>query len=179
MRTLGPAEEKVKNDNLQNVHLVYGDLDDAASLTAAAEEVSKIMSGVVDYFIVNGAHMNAEAYFLNLPDLVGREAYFLNELHKTMTTNVAGVVFAINAFMPLVLKSAIKKVVVISSAGGDVDASMTADVQNSIAYGISKAGVNLLVQRYAVAYREEGVMFLALNPGWVYTFTESLETCEH
>ncbi|KAH7384031.1 hypothetical protein DE146DRAFT_667651 [Phaeosphaeria sp. MPI-PUGE-AT-0046c] len=176
VRNLPPIEEKVKNDGLQNVHLVHGDLSDAKSLNCAAAQTSDITGGAVDHLIINGAHMNAEAYFMNLPDIVGREDDFLEELNKTMVTNVAGMLFTINAFMPLVLKSDIKKIVALSSASGDVNASMQADVQNAITYGISKAGVNLLIARYAIAYKEQGVKFLAMNPGWVYTFTESLET---
>lgn len=174
MRNLPPAEEKVKNDGLQNVHLVHGDLTDSDSLNTAAAQVSAISNGVVDYLIINGAHMSAEPYFMKLPDIVGREAAFLDELNKAMVTNAAGMLFAINAFLPLVLKSDIRKIIAISSAAGDVDASMQADVQNAITYGISKAAVNLLIARYAVAYKEQGVIFLAMNPGWVYTFTESL-----
>lgn len=176
MRTLPSAEEKVKNDKLQSVHLVHGDLTDVNSLNAAAAQVSAITNGVVDHLIINGAHMSAEAYFINLPDIVGREAAFLEELNKAMVTNAAGMLFAINAFLPLVLKSDIKKIIAISSAAGDVDASMQADVQNAITYGISKAAVNLLIARYAVAYKQQGVIFLAMNPGWVYTFTDSLES---
>jgi NAD(P)-dependent dehydrogenase (short-subunit alcohol dehydrogenase family) len=176
VRTLAPTQEKIKNDGLQNVHLVHGDLTDHASLDAAAGQVSHITGGTVDHLIVNGAHKPAEAYFMTLPNIVGHETVFLEELNKAMTTNVAGMVFAINSFMPLVLKSEIKKVVAISSASGDIDASMQGHVQDALTYGISKAGMNLLVQRYAVAYKDHGVVFLAMNPGWVYTFTDSLET---
>lgn len=176
VRTLGPTQEKVKSDNLANVHLVQGDLTDHASLSAAAGQVSKITGGAVDHLILNGAHKPAETYFMTLPNIIGQEGAFLEDLNKAMATNVAGMVFAINAFMPLILKSEIKKVITISSAAGDVDASMQADVQDAISYGISKAGMNLLVQRYAVAYKAQGVKFLAVNPGWVYTFSDSLET---
>lgn len=176
MRTLAPTEEKVKNDGLQNLHLVQGDLTNFESLNAAAAQVSKITNGIVDYLIINGGRMNAEAYFMNFPDIVGRETAFLEELNLAMATHAAGTLFTINAFMPQVLKSDIKKVVAISSSAGDVDASMKADIQNAITYGMSKSAVNLLIARYAVAHKEQGVVFVAMNPGWVYTVTDNLES---
>lgn len=176
MRTPAPTEESIKHDNLQNVHIVQGDLADFASLNAATAHVSAITDGVVDHLILNGAHLSAEAYFLQPSDIIGREAFFLEELNKSMTTNAAGTLFAINAFIPLVLKSSIKKVVAISSAAGDIGATVQADVTDAITYGMSKAALNLLIAKFAIAYKEQEVVFLALNPGFVYTFTDTLES---
>ena len=55
VRDTASTLEKVSKDKLSNVHVLAADLTDAASWTVAADETSKLTSGVVDYLIINGA----------------------------------------------------------------------------------------------------------------------------
>jgi NAD(P)-dependent dehydrogenase (short-subunit alcohol dehydrogenase family) len=151
-------------------------MNDNASLTKAAELVSQLTNGVLDYLVVNGVYTSVEAHTLTAPQFIGREAFFLDEVNKSMTTNVAGTLFAINAFMPLILKSDIKKVIAISSAAGDVPAVQQARMEDALPYAMSKAAVNMLIAKFALTYKDKNVVFVAMNPGFVYTMTDSLET---
>jgi NAD(P)-dependent dehydrogenase (short-subunit alcohol dehydrogenase family) len=178
VRTPSSVLKKVRDDGLQNVHIIQGDLNDAASLNAAAAQVSQLTNGVLDHLIVNGAYLSLAPLFLTPGDYVGKEALFIEELNNSMLTNVAGTLFSINAFMPLIKKSSIKKVIAISSALGDVEATQQAQVADNITYSISKVAINLLIAKFAISYKDEGVIFLALNPGFVYTMTDSLDTSE-
>ncbi|KAL1610534.1 hypothetical protein SLS60_002203 [Paraconiothyrium brasiliense] len=171
-RTVEKAQEKVKNDGLKNVHIVHGDMDDHASLTAAAKKTAEISGGVVDYLIVNGAYFAIPALLNAADDYVGKEDLFLDELRQIMHTNVAGTLFAFNAFMPLVLKSSIKRVAAISSAAADKNYIFEGEDKISLHYATSKAALNTLVAKFAARYKDDGVLFVSISPGWVDTHAE-------
>ncbi|KAF2792457.1 NAD(P)-binding protein [Melanomma pulvis-pyrius CBS 109.77] len=174
-RNVDATQSQVTSDNLANVHVVQGDLTDAESLKAAAKQASEITGGAVDHLVVNGAYLSHGTAFMKPSDYVGKEQYFLEEFNASMTANVAGVMFAINAFIPYVLKSSIKKVIVISSGHAAVDFMAVAGVAEAIPYAISKTAVNMLVAKFAIEYKKDGIVFLAMCPGVVLTQAESLD----
>lgn len=132
VRNVEAAQEQVAADGLKNVHIVHGDMNDHASLTAAAEKTAERAGGVVDYLIVNGAYF-AMAPILNTADgFIGNEDEFLDELKQIMQTNVAGTLFSVNAFMPLILKSSIKRVCAISSGACDLPYIVGAEDAHSL-----------------------------------------------
>ncbi|KAF1850298.1 NAD(P)-binding protein [Cucurbitaria berberidis CBS 394.84] len=176
-RTIAPVEANLAKDNLQNVHIIPGDLTDSASLYAAAEKVSSIANGTVDYLVVNGAHVSISTLGL-LPGACtdsATEALLLSELDICMRTNVMGALYSINAFMRLLLKSDVKKVVCISSGAADTEIYDKCDMKDQLPYCMSKAALNVLVAKFAAQYRGEGVKFLALSPGYVLSIAESLD----
>ncbi|KAF1964630.1 NAD(P)-binding protein [Bimuria novae-zelandiae CBS 107.79] len=172
VRTPASVQSKVSADNLpSNVHILQGDLTDPSSLNAAAAEASKITSAV-DYLIVNGAFLPWETAHLTPLDFIGNEQAFIDELNASMSANVAGVMWSINAFIDLVKKSSVKKVIVVSSGMADTELVGTTGITHSVSYAISKAGANMVVAKYAALYKSEGVVFLALSPGFVQTQAE-------
>ncbi|KAF2438080.1 NAD(P)-binding protein [Karstenula rhodostoma CBS 690.94] len=171
-RTVDAAQEKVAADGLKNVHIVHGDMDDHASLTAAARKTAEISGGVVDYLIANGAYFAIPCIFDVADDFVGKEDLFLDELKQIMRTNVAGTLFAFNAFMPLILKSSIKRVSAISSAAMLPEYIVGAEDPTSLHYALSKAALNTLVAKFAARYKQEGVRFVSISPGWVDTHAD-------
>lgn len=174
-RNPAAVQSQVDTDGLPNVLIVKGDLTDAASLNAAAKEAAGYTDGAVDYLIVNGAYMSAQSMFLKPTDYIGQEKYFHDELTTSINTNTAGVLYAINAFLPYVRKSSIKKVVVISSGHADTEFIGIADVADAIPYAVSKAAANVIVAKYAAQFKDEGLIFLALSPGVVLTLAPSLD----
>ncbi|KAK7181979.1 hypothetical protein DPSP01_006210 [Paraphaeosphaeria sporulosa] len=172
VRTVETVQEKVAADGLKNVHIVHADMDDNASLTAAAKKTADIAGGVVDYLIVNGAYFAIPCIFNAADDYVGKEDLFLDELKQIMQTNVAGTLFAFNAFMPLILKSSIKRVSAISSAAASTDYIVSAEDPISILYALSKSALNTLVAKFAARYKREGVLFVSISPGWVDTHAD-------
>jgi NAD(P)-dependent dehydrogenase (short-subunit alcohol dehydrogenase family) len=169
VRSVDKAQEQIAADGLKNVHILHGDMDDHASLTAAAKKTAEIAGGVVDYLIVNGVYIPMSCLFNAADDYVGKEDLFLEELRQSMNTNVAGTLFAFNAFMPLVLKSSIKRVSAISSAAVDAKYMVEAEDPINVHYALSKAAVNTLVAKFAARYKQEGVLFVSISPGWVNT----------
>lgn len=118
---------------------------------------------------------------LDPEDYTGKEEFLASEMTNAMNTNAIGVLCAINAFLPLIRKSSVKKVIAISSGAADIGVTMTASLSGHIPYSVSKAALNLIIAKYACAHRTEGIVFLALHPGYVYTATEDLKSsrCSH
>ena len=81
---------------------------------------------------------------------------------------MVGAVAVTNAFLPLIEKGALKKVINISSAAGDSE-FVEKTGYASAAYGISKAALNYINAKYAVEFRGKGYTFLAISPGFVET----------
>jgi NAD(P)-dependent dehydrogenase (short-subunit alcohol dehydrogenase family) len=119
------------------------------------------------------------------------------ELLEVFMVNVVGISKTITAFLPLIKQSKIKKVVAISS--GMADLGMDAPVLDStlmwfqsdrthphysdnysdfinyfsvalsVPYSVSKAALNTLITKYHVAYRDLGILFMSISPGFVDT----------
>lgn len=141
---------------------------DSASLEKAALEVSKVTEGV-DYLIVNGAYLTLKSSHLNPSEFTGRAAELREEMHDSLDVNVVGVIYSINAFLPLVRKGAVKKITVISSGMADGDMVVQHDIPGSLIYASMKAATNIVVAKYAVELKGEGIVVLALSPGVVNT----------
>jgi len=150
-------------------------MTDVASLNAAAQEIAKLTGGVVDYLIVNGAVMLEEPASMSPTDFIGKEQLWLDAMKASIDTNTTGVLFSVNAFLPYIRKSPIKKITVISSGMADTEFIKVAEVSQSVPYSISKAATNVLVAKYAVELRSEGITVLALSPGLVLTAAPSLD----
>lgn len=71
--------------------------------------------------------------------------------------------------MPLILKGRAKKVIAISTGGSDTEMTLKPDMYQATAYSISKAALNMAVAKFSAAYREKGVLVMAICPGAVDT----------
>ncbi|KAJ7776867.1 hypothetical protein DFH07DRAFT_979049 [Mycena maculata] len=144
--------------------------------TIAAKEVSSATGGKLDYLINNAAMANPVGpdldQFANPADI---EKDFIDHFR----VNTLGTAYCTNAFLPLLQKGSVKKVITISSAGGDADITVKTSWVGLPGYAIYKAAVNMLVAKYAARFKEEGFVFLALTPGFVNTLRRSPEyyTC--
>ena len=83
--------------------------------------------------------------------------------------NVIGIAQTINTFLPLIQRGQKKKVLVVTSSMGSPAFALKAPSENCIAYSTSKAALNMIVAKYALAYKDEGIVFLSLSPGLVKT----------
>lgn len=154
------------------MHILHGDLDSHVSLNAAAKKTAELTGGALDYLIVNGVYSPVHMYLKTVDEFVDDENVFLDELRQTMQTNVGGTLFAFNAFLPLILKSNIRRVAAISSAAALRDYVYHGEDALGIHYATSKAAMNILVAKFAARYKHEGVRFVSLSPGSVMTHPE-------
>ena len=146
------------------------------SLAKAAEAAIPLLPSGLDHLIVNGAHMDNKTTFM-APTEFALESHaqsLHDDFHASIDTNVLGVVYSINAFLPLVLKGTEKKVIVITTGMADAEAMRPQDdrsegLPTQMAYCASKAAVNMVVAKFAAELQPKGVITLALSPGVVNT----------
>ena len=82
-------------------------------------------------------------------------------------TNVVGNIHLFNLFVPLVLKSKVKKVITITTGLADLDLTNECEIDIGSLYAASKAALNVIVAKYNAQYKKDGVLFLAISPGLV------------
>lgn len=174
-RTPAPVHDKLAADGISNVHVLQADLVDNQSLTAAAAEVSKLTGGSVDYLIVNAAYQNHKTASLTPTSFIGHEDVLVEEMRQHLDVGVIGVIQAINAFLPLVRKSSIKKIIAISSGMADFEFVDQAEIAFGVSYGATKAAMNMIIIKYGIELKDEGVTVLALSPGLIDTREEPRE----
>ena len=172
-------QSQLSADTITGVRLVTADLTDPEALVAAAKATAELTGGAVDYLIVNGAFVSEDTRALSPTDFIGKEKLFKDDLTRSFMTNVAGPLYAINAFLPLIRAGAAKKVVIISSGMADTELMEIAGVSQAVTYSASKSAANVLATKYAIELKSESIAFLALSPGLVNTRANSLEDCKY
>ena len=77
--------------------------------------------------------------------------------------------YTINAFLPIIRNSTEKKIIFISTGAADLDFILKAEMPSQVGYSVSKAGMDIVMAKYAIELASEGVLTLSLSPGWVAT----------
>jgi NAD(P)-dependent dehydrogenase (short-subunit alcohol dehydrogenase family) len=168
-RTASPPEPLSRlisssNNRIKHVQL---DVTDPASVTAAADQVSRISEGKGLDILINNAGTQSERN--------GRtSAMSLSDLEFTMRINVTGVHLVTTAFLPLLKTSKTKssqskKIVNITSTLGSITWSHKSTIASVPAYKISKAALNMLTVQYASELSAQGFTVFAISPGWLQT----------
>ena len=93
----------------------------------------------------------------------------MEDLASSFRTNVIGVIQTINAFVPLLRKGTAKKVLTLSTGMASTDFINEVEMDVAAPYAISKAAVNMAVAHYNALYKKEGILFMAISPGYVDT----------
>jgi NAD(P)-dependent dehydrogenase (short-subunit alcohol dehydrogenase family) len=132
------------------------DVDDPRSLAALAEELAEQVRRV-DVLVNNAAiHYDTHQSAVEADLGIVREA---------LETNLLGAWRCVQAFLPLLRRSAHGRIVNVSSEGGSL-AGMGGGVP---AYRVSKVGLNALTRMLADELRHERILVNSVCPGWVAT----------
>jgi NAD(P)-dependent dehydrogenase (short-subunit alcohol dehydrogenase family) len=170
VRNKADADAKVARDGLpKNVHIIEADITSLPAQREAAEQVATLTGGKLDVLINNAADLAPATAEQTVAAFDTEHDIFVKNLRGSFETNVIGVMNTITAFMPLILKSAVKKVITISTGMADAEIINKFGVATAVPYSISKGATNVMVAKYNAAYKEDGVLFLALSPGLVDT----------
>ncbi|KAF1922279.1 putative short chain dehydrogenase [Didymella exigua CBS 183.55] len=170
VRDKAATEKKVAAElgDHSNVHILHADLTDYASLKQAAADTAEIVGERgIDYLIANGGIV---PYFDGFGP-IGALSDKVEELEAVSSqlwqTNVIGNVHLFHLFLPLVLKSKVKKVITISTGLADIDLTNDVEIDIGSLYAASKAAMNVIVAKFNVQYKNDGVLFMAISPGVV------------
>ncbi|KAK7055316.1 NAD(P)-binding protein [Favolaschia claudopus] len=149
-----------------NVIILEADVDDAKALQLAANDAAKVTGGQLDYLISNAGRSSHSGFTLSgYPTPEALE----HDVLDIFKTNTLGAIHTINAFLPLLKKGSGKKVLVVSSALGDIESTVSWEFLGAVSYSISKAALNMAVAKYAAEYKPQGFVFVAVHPGIVNT----------
>ncbi|KIW80181.1 hypothetical protein Z517_06796 [Fonsecaea pedrosoi CBS 271.37] len=162
------TEARLTEHNIKNVHVIEADVTDRSALLKAAEETEKITSGKgVDVFINNAGLVAKPTAFRTLEDYYDMVDVFDKDLYECFSINAVGTINATAAFIPLIRKGTVKKVIALTSGMGDVDFTNELDMDMAVPYSISKAAMNMVMAKFSASYKNEGILFMAVSPGAV------------
>ncbi|KAE8441719.1 hypothetical protein EG329_004505 [Mollisiaceae sp. DMI_Dod_QoI] len=132
------------------------------SIKQAVTEVEKALGGKgLDVLINNAGIMDYT------PE--GASAMSAEDLNNVLTTNVTAVHLMMQAFLPLLAKGSLKKIVNITSTLGSIAMAKGFLQSPSPAYKISKAALNMLTVQYALQQGKAGFTIFGISPGWLKT----------
>ncbi|PVH98336.1 NAD(P)-binding protein [Periconia macrospinosa] len=163
----GPLEELAAKRG--NIHIVVTDIADPKKLEEAAAEVSKVTAGALDVLILNAGSAVPETSGLPPTAFHGKKEALENEVNENIKNNLFSNIFVIEAFLELIRKGTEKKIAFVSSSSGDVEFTRITGISAVLGYSIAKAGMNMVMTKYAVELANEGIRTLSMSPGWVAT----------
>jgi NAD(P)-dependent dehydrogenase (short-subunit alcohol dehydrogenase family) len=130
------------------------EVQDAASVQGFAVRVGEFP---VD-LLINNAGVSGK--WQGLPELD------YEDMARTLAINALGPLRLTAALMPALLKGASRKAIHVSSAMGSIGKNSEG---GAYGYRMSKAALNMGVRSMANDFRTQGLITVALNPGWVQT----------
>lgn len=136
------------------------DITDEASIDAAVNEVTAV-AGTLDV-LINNAGISPRAREHQSRDL-GQLS--LAHVTEVISTNAVAPLIVTQSFRGLLSAAVNPRVVMISSGLGLLQRAGG----GSYAYRISKAAMNMAARSLALDAAMEGIITIALNPGWVQT----------
>ena len=145
------------NKYSDKLHIIQLDVSDEASIKASAEAV-KAHTDSLDV-LINNAAVNPGAKASQLGDLD------MDRITKILHINVTGPLMVTEAYYPLLKQGDIPRVVMMSSGMGSISGS----TGGSYAYRMSKAAINMEAKSLAVDLKDDGIIVIAMDPGWVQT----------
>ncbi|KAF8584788.1 NAD(P)-binding protein [Ramaria rubella] len=145
--------ESTLKSGLNNIHIIEADVTDIKSLKSAASKVAEITGGSLDFLINNAAAINGENDWRSLLDLCseGEEEQLTKEWDYALTSWELSTLPTVS--LPLLRQGPTKKVITISSSGGDRDFVSHTNLAAMAGYGVTKAAVNMVVTKYAIPLR--------------------------
>jgi NAD(P)-dependent dehydrogenase (short-subunit alcohol dehydrogenase family) len=153
-----PALDALRKHHAPLLDIVELDVTSDSSAKAAATKATEI-APALDILVNNAAVFPEE----------GSESIFdmkLDHFREAFETNVLGVIRVTRAFIPLLEKSSLPRIVNISSGAASIAAK---DNHSYYAYAASKAALNMLTRGLAAEFRPKGICVVAMTPGWVKT----------
>jgi len=151
-----------------NLHIVPLDV----TSTDSAQEAARLVGSDTDRIdlLVNNAGITSASMHRNI-----REELDYGEMQRMFNVNALGPVRVVEAFLPLVEKSEMKRLCFVSSESGSIERSHR---EGWYGYCMSKSALNMAISIMFNHLRKEGFTFRVYHPGWVRSYmggTKNLE----
>ncbi|XP_074838943.1 C-signal-like [Carettochelys insculpta] len=154
-----------------NLVIIALDVTDPASIKAAAARVETHLKGSGLNLLINNAGM---------AKLSTLESETPEDMALVYATNVTGPLLVSQAFLPLLKQAAQGSpqtglscskaaIVNMSSEAGSIRNLYLWHLGKVISYHCSKAALNMLTKCQALGYGGDGILSVAVHPGWVQT----------
>ncbi|XP_066492894.1 C-signal-like [Tiliqua scincoides] len=154
-----------------NLVVVKLDATSPADIKDAAACVENHLKGSGLNLLINNAGIFKE---------VDLETVSVEDMVSGYKTNVTGPLLVSQVFLPLLRRAAqgssekglsCRKaaIVNISSVLGSVELVSLSYVKPAVSYRCSKAALNMLTMCQSLGYKEDGILCMAVHPGWVKT----------
>ncbi|KAH7398095.1 hypothetical protein BKA64DRAFT_57655 [Cadophora sp. MPI-SDFR-AT-0126] len=168
-RDVEKTKETLVAEKITGVHLFHGDLANKKSLEAAAASAAEVLPNGLDVIIINGVYVTVETNKMTVSDLAAQPDLLHRDMHTSLDVNVLGSIYAVNAFLPLILKGSQKKIVFISSGHADIELPVPAEIPDMVTYATMKGAIAMIGAKYAAELKSKDVKVLTLSPGLVAT----------
>jgi len=144
----------------KNLKVLTLDITSQSSIDAAVAAATPLLPNGLDYLINNAGK--------GVQPLTKFEDLDLEEFSEEMTFNTVAPLRVSRAFLPLIKKSELKRIVFISSvlASSQVTFMM---VNQFNSYSVAKAALNMVARKWGASLKYEGITTAAVHPGWVQT----------
>lgn len=152
----------------QTLTCVPLDIADEQSVQSAAQTVCE-SAGRVD-LLVNNAGVGSPTSPRSL-----REAQDYAEMHRLYDVNALGPIRMMEAFLPLMDSSSLKRLCFVSSEAGSIGRARRTSWYG---YCMSKAALNMAVKIMFNHLRPEGYTFRVYHPGWVRSYMSGKKNLE-
>lgn len=140
------------------LEMVALEADSDKSVEAAAKEVGK-KTDHLD-ILINMAGIMLRPHDAKLEDLD------FQQIRETFETNTLGPLRVTKFFLPLLRKSKQARIVNVTSGIGSISGT---DNPHFYAYGASKSALNKVTRTLALELKNENMVVVVLDPGWVKT----------
>lgn len=140
--------------------LIELDITDVTSVKKAAEEAAALLPNGLDYLINNAG--------ISLQIMTPFEDLDMELFAEELNFYTVSVIQVTTAFLPLIRKSAVKKMIFITSILGSLETSGSWPLIGN-SYSISKAALNMLACKWGAALKNDGIIVALVHPGWVQT----------
>lgn len=142
------------------LHVVPLDVSQTESAQAAAETVSAITDRID--LLINNAGVNSPT----TPRTI-REPQDYAEMHRLYDVNALGPIRVVEALLPLMDRSALKRLCFVSSEAGSIGRTQRT---SWFGYTMSKAALNMAAHILFNHLRPEGYTFRVYHPGWIRSY---------
>jgi len=157
-----------------NVHLITLEVTKPDSVKDAAAKVTEILGGKGLNLLINNAAITGDNVYRTVKDTTPEEMTHLYDVNVSGSHSVTAAFYPLlkisgttNSNMPLCAARA--AIVNFSSITASVSLAPFFGQVVAFPYAITKCAVNMLTKLTAHEFKEDGIMCVAVHPGWVDT----------